>query len=57
MKKKITLDEFTKKAGGQQGAAAIIGVDYSTYNRWVTGVSKPRGLAARALAERGVTIR
>lgn len=56
MKNKMTLQEFADACGGVREAAAQVGVDQSTYSRWLTGVSKPRGLAARELKTLGVEL-
>lgn len=56
MKNKMTLQEFAVACGSVKAAAAQVGVDKSTYSRWLTGVSKPRGLAARELKALGVIV-
>ncbi len=57
MKNKMTLQEFADACGGVREAAVQVGVDPSTYSRWLTGVSRPRGLAAAALKALGVVTR
>lgn len=55
MKKKITLEQFALKCGGTNLAADKVGVDLSTYYRWLDGESKPRGKnTKRRLEELGV---
>lgn len=57
MKNKMTLQEFADSCGGVKEAAAQVGVDQSTYSRWLTGISRPRGLAVAALKALGVVTR
>lgn len=55
MKKKMTLAQFAVACGGTDVAAGRVGVDQSTYYRWLEGESKPRGKNThRRLAELGV---
>lgn len=48
-KKHRTYQEFADYCGGVAEAVKHIGVDPSTYSRWLTGVSRPRGIAAKIL--------
>lgn len=41
--KKLTLEQFVKKAGSQESAAHAIGVALQTVNRWMNRGFKPRG--------------
>jgi transposase len=45
------IEAFADKNGGQEKAAEIIGVDFSTINRWINLKSKPKGLALKRLRE------
>lgn len=57
MKKKLlTLVQFTDKYGSQEKAAAVVGVDASTYSRWINKETAPHGMAARRLEELGVRL-
>lgn len=53
-KKNKTYQEFANDCGSVRAAALCVGVNPSTYSRWITGISKPRGLAAQVLATMGV---
>lgn len=55
MKKKKTLAQFAIACGGTRHAAIRVGVELSTYYRWLSGESRPRGEnTRRRLAEFGV---
>ncbi len=45
--KKKTYRQFADAIGSVARAAQLVGVDTSTYSRWLTGVSTPRGRAVR----------
>ena len=52
--KKPTLSQFTAQNGGQERTAAILGVAFSTLNRWLRRHAKPRGLSLQRLADMGI---
>lgn len=49
-----TLPEFVAEAGTQEKAAALIGVSFSTVNRWLKGHEKPHGVMRQHLLGLGI---
>lgn len=49
-----TLAEFVAEAGTQEKAAALIGVTYSTVNRWLNAGEKPHGVMRQHLLGLGI---
>lgn len=56
MKKKM-LRQFVKEKGGQEKAAAALGVSFSTLSRWLHGHNRPTGLSAEKLEQMGISIK
>lgn len=45
------IGAFADRNGGQEKAAEIVGVDFSTLNRWINRKAVARGLARKRLRE------
>lgn len=56
MKKKM-LRQFVKEKGGQEKAAAALGVSFATLSRWLHGHNAPTGLSAEKLDKMGISVK